>query len=152
MADIDTIETELMLADLGSLEKRVDNLTKKAKTNDKEAKEQLDLVNRTLVLLGEGRPARYLERKVEEEHAFGMKSLIVFLVATSFAFAAAPVEAKGCLKGAVVGGLAGHYAAHHGWLGAAAGCLYGRHRAKQQERQQQTQHQGQVTDTGPTGM
>jgi hypothetical protein len=37
-------------------------------------------------------------------------------------------------------------------LGAAAGCLYGRHRAKQQERQQQTQHQGQVTDTGPTGM
>jgi len=81
-----------------------------------------------------------------------MKSLIVFLVATSFAFAAAPVEPKGCLKGAVVGGLAGHYAAHHGWLGAAAGCLYGRHRAKQQERQQQTQHQGQVTDTGPTGM
>src|SRR6201982_79855 len=46
LADIETIETELMLADLESLEKRVDNLSKKAKGNDKEAKEQLDLVER----------------------------------------------------------------------------------------------------------
>jgi hypothetical protein len=76
LADIDTIETELMLADLDSLEKRVDNLTKKAKGNDKEAREQLDLVNRTLVLLREGKPARYLERKAEEERAFGMLGLL----------------------------------------------------------------------------
>src|SRR3954468_17800717 len=41
IADIETIETELMLADLESLEKRVDALEKKAKGNDKEAKEQL---------------------------------------------------------------------------------------------------------------
>ncbi len=61
LADIETIETELMLADLDSLEKRVDNLTKKAKGNDKEAKEQLDLVNRALVLLREGKPARFLD-------------------------------------------------------------------------------------------
>ncbi len=58
LADIETIETELMLADLDSLEKRVDNLTKKAKGNDKDAKEQLDLVNRALVLLRDGKPAR----------------------------------------------------------------------------------------------
>src|SRR6202022_315416 len=51
IADIETIETELMLADLDSLERRVDGLTKKAKGNDKDAKEQLDLVNRALVLL-----------------------------------------------------------------------------------------------------
>jgi len=70
IADIDTIETELMLADLESLEKRVDNLEKKAKGNDKEAKEQLDLVNRALVLLREGKPARFVERKPEEEKAF----------------------------------------------------------------------------------
>ena len=63
LADIETIETELMLADLDSLEKRVDNLAKKAKGNDKDAKEQLDLVNRALVLLREGKPARALERK-----------------------------------------------------------------------------------------
>src|SRR6266498_4309525 len=39
LADIDTVETELMLADLESLEKRVDNLERKAKGNDKESKE-----------------------------------------------------------------------------------------------------------------
>src|SRR3979490_1691402 len=72
LADIETIETASMLAALESLEKRVDNLTKKAKGNDKEAKEQLDLVNRALVLLREGRPARFLERKPEEERAFRM--------------------------------------------------------------------------------
>jgi ribosome-binding ATPase len=66
----------LMLADLDSLEKRVDNLAKKAKGNDKDAKEQLDLVNRALVLLREGRPARFLERKPEEERAFGMLGLL----------------------------------------------------------------------------
>jgi GTP-binding protein YchF len=70
IADIDTIETELMLADLESLEKRLDNLEKKAKGNDKEAKEQLDLVNRALTLLREGTPARLVERKPEEEKAF----------------------------------------------------------------------------------
>ena len=76
LADIETIETELMLADLDSLEKRVDNLTKKAKGNDKDAKEQLDLVNRALVLLRDGKPARFLERKPEEERAFGMLGLL----------------------------------------------------------------------------
>jgi GTP-binding protein YchF len=76
IADIETIETELMLADLDSLEKRVDALEKKAKGNDKEAKEQLDLVNRALVLLREGKPARLLERKAEEERAFRMLGLL----------------------------------------------------------------------------
>jgi hypothetical protein len=76
LADIETIETELMLADLDSLEKRVDNLTKKAKGNDKDAKEQLDLVNRALVLLRDGKPARFLARKPEEERAFGMLGLL----------------------------------------------------------------------------
>ena len=76
IADIETIETELMLADLDSLEKRVDNLSKKAKGNDKDAKEQLDLVNRALVLLREGKPARFLERKAEEERAFAMLGLL----------------------------------------------------------------------------
>ena len=70
VADIETIETELMLADLDSLEKRVDNLEKKAKGNDKEAKELLDLVSRTLVLLREGQPARLVKRTPEEEKSF----------------------------------------------------------------------------------
>jgi GTP-binding protein YchF len=76
VADIETIETELMLADLDSLEKRVDALEKKAKQNDKEAKESLGLVQRALTLLREGKPARLLERKPEEERAFGMLGLL----------------------------------------------------------------------------
>ncbi len=73
VADIETIETELMLADLDSLERRVDGLEKKAKGSDKEAleaKETLGLVDRALVLLRAGQPARLVERKPEEEKTF----------------------------------------------------------------------------------
>ena len=76
IADIETIETELMLADLDSLEKRVDALEKKARGNDKEAKETLDLVERALAPLREGKPARVVERKPEEEKAFAMLGLM----------------------------------------------------------------------------
>src|SRR5450830_1000220 len=55
VADIDTVETELMLADLDSLEKRVDALEKKAKGNDKESILALDLVRRAIALLSEGK-------------------------------------------------------------------------------------------------
>ncbi len=70
VADIDTIETELMLADMDSLEKRVVSLEKKGKQGDKEAKEMADLMNRALVLLREGKPARLVERTVDEEKMF----------------------------------------------------------------------------------
>jgi GTP-binding protein YchF len=79
VADIETIETELMLADLDSLERRLDGLEKKAKGSDKEAleaKETLDLVNRALVLLRQGQPARLIERKPEEEKAFHALGLL----------------------------------------------------------------------------
>jgi ribosome-binding ATPase len=65
--DIDTIETELMLADLESLEKRVANLEKKAKGGDKESKEILALVERSLALLNEGKPARLAVGSTPEE-------------------------------------------------------------------------------------
>ncbi|MGP0093488.1 MAG: redox-regulated ATPase YchF [Xanthobacteraceae bacterium] len=76
IADIETIETELMLADLDSLERRVDALEKKARGNDKEAKETLDLVQRALVLLRDGKPARLLQRKAEEEKLFHLLGLL----------------------------------------------------------------------------
>jgi GTP-binding protein YchF len=76
IADIETIETELMLADLDSLEKRVVALEKRARGGDKEAKESLDLVNRSLTLLREGRPARLVEVKPEERRAFDMLGLL----------------------------------------------------------------------------
>ena len=76
IADIETVETELMLADLESLERRSDALEKKAKGGDKEAKETLDLVNRSLLLLREGKPARLVERKPEEEKLFHSLGLL----------------------------------------------------------------------------
>ena len=79
LADIETVETELMLADLDSLERRVDGLNKKAKGGDKEAKETLDLINRALTLLREGKPARLTARKPEEEPAFHMLGLLTSL-------------------------------------------------------------------------
>jgi GTP-binding protein YchF len=79
LADIEIIETELMLADLDSLEKRADALEKKAKGGDKEAKGTLDLMQRTLALLRDGKPARALTRKPEEEKAFHMLGLITAL-------------------------------------------------------------------------
>src|SRR6266436_404886 len=65
IADIETIETELMLADLESLERRVDALEKKARGADKESKEArqtLDLIDRALALLRDGTPARLTQR------------------------------------------------------------------------------------------
>ena len=82
VADIETIETELMLADLDSLEKRVDNLEKKAKGSGeeaKEAKEALDLIKRSLALLRDGKPARFVERKPEEEKLFHQLGMLTSL-------------------------------------------------------------------------
>src|SRR3954463_3773100 len=82
VADIETIETELMLADLESLEKRVDALEKKAKGSGeeaKEAKEALDLIKRSLVLLRDGKPARFVERKPEEEKLFHQLGMLTSL-------------------------------------------------------------------------
>jgi len=76
LADIETIETELMLADLDSLEKRIVAIEKKAKGGDKEAKEVFDLMSRSLTLLREGKPARLVEVKPGEERAFRMLGLL----------------------------------------------------------------------------
>ena len=74
--DIETIETELMLADLESLEKRIIALEKKAKGGDKDAKELADIINRCLVLLREGNPARLAEIKPEEQNLFHSLGLL----------------------------------------------------------------------------
>ncbi len=56
--DAATIETELMLSDLDSLERRIVPLEKKAKGGDKDAKLQVDVMGPILAALREGRPAR----------------------------------------------------------------------------------------------
>lgn len=59
--DIETINTELILADLSGLEKRVQNLQKKAKGGDKEAKEHLEMAQAIINVLEQGKPARAAE-------------------------------------------------------------------------------------------
>jgi GTP-binding protein YchF len=76
LADAETVETELMLADLESLEKRAQALEKRARGGDKEAKEQLDLVGRVLPLLREGKPARLAPIKDDERRAFRLLNLL----------------------------------------------------------------------------
>ena len=79
IADLETVETELMLADLESLEKRISNLEKKAKGGDKDAKATLDLMLRAKALLEDGKPARMVKRTAEEEKAFHMLQLLTAL-------------------------------------------------------------------------
>ena len=67
IADAETVETELMLADLESLEKRVPNLAKKAQQGDKEAKVQASVLGQALELLRDSKPARLTEPKDAEE-------------------------------------------------------------------------------------
>src|ERR1035437_7564992 len=58
ISDADTVETELMLSDLESLEKRVPAAQKKATTGDKESKIIASVLGQALELLREGKPAR----------------------------------------------------------------------------------------------
>ncbi|NWK95929.1 redox-regulated ATPase YchF [Sphingobium lactosutens] len=77
IADADTVETELMLADLESLEKRVPNLAKKAAQGDKEAKAAASVLGQALDLLRDGKPARLtVPRDVEEERLFAQAQLL----------------------------------------------------------------------------
>jgi len=67
IADAEVVETELMLADLESLEKRVPAAAKRATGGDKEAKITASVLGQALELLREGKPARLTEPKDEEE-------------------------------------------------------------------------------------
>jgi ribosome-binding ATPase len=76
LSDIATVETELMLADLESLERRVVAIEKRAKGADKEAKETLALMNRCLAELREGRPARLAVGGPDERRLFQSLGLL----------------------------------------------------------------------------
>ncbi len=77
IADAETVETELMLADLESLEKRVPNLAKKAAQGDKEAKAAASVLQKALDLLREGKPARLVTPgDPEEQRLFDQAQLL----------------------------------------------------------------------------
>ncbi|MDO8297159.1 MAG: redox-regulated ATPase YchF [Caulobacter sp.] len=80
LSDLDIIETELMLADLESLEKRVPNLEKRAR-QDKDSAETLRLVKLALEQLSNGRPARAAKVAPEDYKAWHMLQLLTSLPA-----------------------------------------------------------------------
>ncbi|RAI58850.1 redox-regulated ATPase YchF [Roseicella frigidaeris] len=73
--DAETVETELMLADLEGLEKRAIGLTKRARGGDKESQQQLALIEPIVKALQEGRPARTAVPKGEEAAAARLQLL-----------------------------------------------------------------------------
>ncbi|MEB2843070.1 redox-regulated ATPase YchF [Rhizobiales bacterium RZME27] len=75
VGDADTIETELMLADLESMERRVEQTRKRAKTNDKESVAQLPVMEAVIALLQDGKPARLLLKKLAADEIEILKGL-----------------------------------------------------------------------------
>ncbi|MWD29246.1 redox-regulated ATPase YchF [Aquicoccus sp. SCR17] len=76
VADAETIETELMLADIDSIEKRLQNIVRKVKGGDKEAVQQERLLKTALAALEEGRPARTVEVSEDDQKAWKMLQLL----------------------------------------------------------------------------
>ncbi|ACM27205.1 redox-regulated ATPase YchF [Agrobacterium sp. SHOUNA12C] len=75
VADAETIETELMLSDLESLERRTEQTRKRATGKDKESMAMLPLMEASLKLLNEGKPVRTLLSKLDDEELRILKSL-----------------------------------------------------------------------------
>lgn len=73
ISDIDVIETELLLADLESVEGRIPNLEKKAKSGDKQSKETLEILLNVYEVLKNGRPA--IETEVSDDKRYILKQL-----------------------------------------------------------------------------
>lgn len=76
LADAETIETELMIADMESIEKRLANLGRKLKGGDKEAAEQERLLKAALAALEAGRPARSVTISEDDRRQWGMLQLL----------------------------------------------------------------------------
>lgn len=69
VTDAETVETELMISDLESLERRVVPLRKKGQSGDKEAKAEADLMEQILELLRDGKPARMMDVSDDQRKA-----------------------------------------------------------------------------------
>ena len=76
VADAETIETELMIADMESIEKRLANLVRKIRGGDKEAVDQERLLKTALAALEEGKPARTVRVADEDRKAWNMLQLL----------------------------------------------------------------------------
>jgi GTP-binding protein YchF len=75
VADAETVETELMLADLDSLERRIVQVRKRAQGKDKEAMAVLPMMEKALALLQDGKPTRMLLKDIAPDDLKALKSL-----------------------------------------------------------------------------
>ena len=119
LSDAAIVETELMLADLESLERRAQGWTKRARGGDREAREALALAEPALALLREGRPAR--EARVPAERAAAWRALRL-LTAKPVLYAANVDEdsaAGGNAPARAVGAMAAASGARHVVVAAA---------------------------------
>ena len=76
IADAETIDTELMLADIESIEKRLQNIVRKVRGGDKDSIQQERLLRAAMAALEEGRPARTVVVDVEDEKQWKMLQLL----------------------------------------------------------------------------
>ncbi|HLS18198.1 MAG TPA: redox-regulated ATPase YchF [Paracoccaceae bacterium] len=74
--DAETVETELMLADLESIERRIQNLARRVRGGDREAVDQLRLLEAAKAALEEGRPARTVEIAEDDRHLWRTLGLL----------------------------------------------------------------------------
>jgi GTP-binding protein YchF len=74
--DAETVETELMLADMESLERRIDNVGRKARSGEKDAQKQLKLLEKVAADLQQGRPARSVDISPQEAGDFAALQLL----------------------------------------------------------------------------
>jgi GTP-binding protein YchF len=70
--DMEVIETELILADLQSLDKQIDKIGSKIRSGDKEAKTQLEIMEKLRALLNQGQLARLSGYSQEELKPFSL--------------------------------------------------------------------------------
>lgn len=76
VADAETIDTELMLADIESIEKRLNGLVRKLKGGDKDAVQQDRLLRAALAVLEDGQPARVVDVDDDDRKAWRMLQLL----------------------------------------------------------------------------
>ncbi|MCG6110819.1 MAG: redox-regulated ATPase YchF [Paracoccus sp.] len=76
LADAEVIETELMISDMESIERRLANLSRKLKGGDKDAADQQRLLQQALAVLNEGRPARTIAVSDDDRRAWDMLQLL----------------------------------------------------------------------------
>ncbi len=80
--DIEVINTELIISDLENMQKRVDNVRKKAKNNDKESAEILPLMEDVLTALEKGNPARTVLKTIDSKDKISLKNFAMLQLLT----------------------------------------------------------------------